>query len=441
MRILYFLFLSLILPALILSDVAASAKPADAAAIYQDITDSIEALCIYQIQNGRSTVSFFSGSDLTPDQAIRVEGYISGVILLSTNFIEASVAGFPLQKLQINIDNPRDLTGYNDLKPDALAAAFRNAGRLDFDINRMKGKYGWFPRVPGDTVCTQNQFSIILKGERQTLEVPVFHAGSVKLSSLSSKPDKDGNEMDFRYFGNNPEQFEISDVEVRIKAITDGIRSVESFVGDKLITSVNLLDYYGISNALTSDGRTEIWIYSDIFWKESIEELRTIARHETLHVLVDRDQLRKKNDLRELFADLKGLDSLSIERFALITTGILPPGNRRPDNNKSDHILFSFINEKNFFKGMKGGHSQDSLDEFCVSFLHTLLFPEILDRNLRSPLILGGGKTLVLSFKDQSSLLETYLMVIEKLISATAKNPSGKIMEAFLRNRLEKASS
>jgi hypothetical protein len=432
MKILYILVLSL-LPTLILSNAAASGNSQN-----HEITDSVEALCIYQIQNGYPTVRFFSGNELKAGQAIMVEGYISGVVLLSNKFIEASVAGLPLKKLQIDTDVSHDLTGYKNIQPEELAAVFRNAGRFDFDLNRLKGKYAWFPRIPGDTICIQNQFSIILKGADQTLEVPVFHTGSVNLSTLSSKPEKAGYGMNFRYFGNNTAQFEMNDFEVRIKAIIEGIQTVESFVGDKLITSVNLLDYFGINNALTSDGRTEIWIYPDIFWKESIEELRTIARHETLHVLVDRTRLRKNPDLRELFADLRGFDAFSVERFALITTGFLPPDIRRTGNPDSIHILFAFINEKNFFKGMKGGHSQDSLDEFCVSFLHSLLFPEYLDRNLRKSLILPGGKTIILSPEEQESLLETYLITIEKMITATVKNSSDNTMETFLRDRLTK---
>jgi hypothetical protein len=441
MQSLYFLLLSLILSIMTSSSADASLKAADTSTLSQDVIEGIEALCIYQVRNGRTIVQVFSGNELKTQPAIHAEGYISGVVLLTKSLIDASVAGRPLRKLQLNNDGSGGLAGYGNLDPEALRAAFHAAGQLDFDLNQMNrymGQYAWFPNVPGDTVCTQDQFNIVLNGSRQTLKVPVFHTGSIQLSAFSSKPDSSGNKMNFRYFGNDTEIFKIPDFEVRVKAIADGIRSVESIVGNELVTSVNLLDLNGVNNALTSDGSTEIWIYPDIFWKESLEELHTIARHETLHILVDQGRLTKNNGLRELFADLRDLDAFSLERFALMTTGMLPPNTGQKDNKRSDHILFAFINEMNFFKGMKGGHSRDNLEEFCVSFLHTLLYPEILYQNLQSPVVFPGGKAVMLSPKDQTSLLKDYLHVIEIMISATGINPSSKITKAFLIDRLEK---
>jgi hypothetical protein len=441
MRILSFLWLSLILSTMTLSNAVASLKAVDTSALSHDVTDGIEALCIYQVRNGRTIVQVFSGNDLKTRSAIHVEGYISGVVLLSTNLIDASVAGRPLRTLQLDNDGSGGLAGYGNFDPEALRAAFHAAGQFDFDLNQMnryRGKYAWFSNVPGEAICIQDQFNIVLNSSRQTLEVTVFHTGSTQLSAFSSKSESSGNKMNFRYFGNDPEIFKIPDFEVRVKAIADGIRSVESIVGNELVTSVNLLDFNGVNNALTSDGSTEIWIYPDIFWNESLEELHTIARHETLHILVDQGRLTKNADLRELFADLRDLDIFSLERFALMTTGVLPPGTAQKDNKRSDHILFAFINEMNFFKGMKGGHSRDNLEEFCVSFLHTLLYPENLYRNLRSPLILPGAKAHMLSPKDQASLLKDYLLVIEKMIGATGINASGKITKTFLMDRLEK---
>jgi hypothetical protein len=441
MRILCFLLLSLIVSIMTLLNAGASSKAADTSTLYHDVTEGIKALCIYQVRDGRTLVQVFSGNELKKHPAIHVEGYISGVVLLSTSFIDASVAGRPMRKFQLNNDGSGRLAGYGNFDPEALRAAFHAAGQFDFDIDKMNyymGGYAWFPNVPGNTVCTQDQFSIVLNGSRQTLEVPVFHTGSIQFSALSSKSDSSGNKIKFRYFGNQPEILKNPDFEVRVKAIADGIRSVESIVGNELVTSINLLDYYGVNNALTSDGSTEIWIYPDIFWNESPEELHTIARHEALHILVDQGRLTKNTGLRELFADLRGLDAFSLERFALMTTGMLPPNKSQKDNKRSDHILFAFINEKNFFKGMKGGHSRDNLEEFCVSFLHTLLYPENLYQNLQSAVILPGSEVRILSPKDQALLLKDYLLVIEKMINATEINSSGNITKAFLMDRLEK---
>lgn len=437
--ILCFLLLGFFIPVLFFPLKGADAKVADGS-VYQDLTDAIVALCIYQVKNGQTIVRVFSGTELKTHPSIHMEGYISGVVLLSTSSIEASVAGRPLRKLPIQTDGSFDLTIYGKFESDVLKVAFRNAEHSDFDFDRMNhfAGYAWFPMVRGDPVCTQNRFSIILKDSRQSLEIPVFHTETIQLTLVSSEPDNTQYKMDFRYSGNDPEQFEIRDFETRVRAIAEGVGAVESIMGQELVTSVNLLDYDGIYNALTCDGRNEIWFYTDIFWKESPEELRTIAEHETLHILVDQGRLTKNTDLRELFADLRGMDDLSMDRFALITTGVFPSGARRSDSKTPDHILFAFINEMNFFKGKKGGHSRDSLEEFCVSFLHTLMYPDNLDHNLKSPVILPGGDLNILSTNNQMSLLADYLMVIEKLMNAAGENPAGKIMEGFLRDRLEK---
>ncbi|MFO8085029.1 MAG: hypothetical protein R6U27_12005 [Desulfobacterales bacterium] len=432
---LFFLLLSVIFLTLPLPDVGAYSKVDDASLICEDIIDEIGALCIYQVRNGLTTVSIFSGNELKKQKSIRMEGYVSGVTLLSINSIEASVDGQPLGKLQ-----PGE-NGSHGLRQDLLAEAFRQAGWFDFDsdfMNRFAGKYAWFPSIPGDGVSKQNKFSIVLKRMGQSIEVPIFHAGSTQLSGFLSRPANASIINNFRYLGNKPEQFGFKDFDSRARAIADGIRTVEAAVGNELVTSVNLLDYFGPNNALTSEGSTEIWIYTDTFWNESAEELCVIAQHETLHILVDRLQLAKNSDLRELFADLRGFHDFSLERFAIITRGILPSSLIQADNVVSDHILFAFINEMNFLKGMKGGHSRDSLDEFCVSFLHTLLHPEELSRNLHSPVILPGGDSRKLSAKERLSLLEDYALVIEKFTNAVGGNPSQKILSAFLLERLEK---
>jgi hypothetical protein len=427
--ILCLLLLGFFIPVLFFPLKGADAKVDDGSVICQDLTDGIVALCIYQVKNGQTTVRVFSGTELKTHPSIQMEGYISGVVLLSTSSIEASVAGRPLRKLPIQTDGSFDSTSYDKFESDVLKVAFRNAEHSDFDFDRMNHfawRYAWFPTVPGDPVCTQNRFSIILNDSRQSLEIPVFHTETIQLNLVSAESDNTQYKMDFRYSGNDPEQFEIRDFETRVRAIAEGVRAVELIVGQELVTSVNLLDYDGIYNALTCDGRNEIWFYTDIFWKESPEELRTIAEHETLHILVDQGRLTKNTDLRELFADLRGMDDLSMDRFALMTAGVIPSGARRTDSKTPDHILFAFINEMNFFKGKKGGHSRDGLEEFCVSFLHTLMYPDNLDQNLKSPVILPGGDLHILTTHNQMSLLADYLMVVEKLMRRCRRKSCGE---------------
>jgi hypothetical protein len=294
------------------------------------------------------------------------------------------------------------------------------------------------PKVPGDAVSAENRFSIVVKDIERVLEIPVFQSGSMKLPGILSETEAVDRLPEIRYLGNDRDRLKASDFKIRMNAISDGIRAVESAVGEELVASVYLLDFDGPDNALTCEGRSEIWIYSRTFWKESPEELRAIAEHETLHILADRGRLAKSAVLRDLFADLRGLDVFSLERFFLATTGSLPRSALRTEDKSSDHILFAFVNEMNFFEGMKGGHSRDSLDEFCASFLHTLLYDEELENALQRPVVLPDADPRALNPDEQRSLLEEYVAVAEKLVGVAAKERANETLANFLEDRLRK---
>jgi hypothetical protein len=442
MRTICFLLLSCVLLPLSLPAADVTPQPAEMSVIHRDLADRINALCLYHVKNGRTSVSIYRGTELQEDAAIFVEGYISGIVLLSSEPIDARVDGRSMRTLQFNPDGTCDLSSYGNLQPDELTAAFRDAGQFDFDLDKLKhfkGRYACFPKVPGDAVSRHTNFSIVLNDCGRSRQVPLLQNGSSRLTAPPACSDTGRRVPRVNYLGNDLQQFKNGDFETRIEAIISGIQNVESAVGEALVTSVNLLDYRGPNNALTCDGRKEIWIYTNTFWRESPEELITIAEHETLHILTDHGKLTKNAGLREMFADLRGLDPLSMERFVLITTGIMPRGNNREKNKTSDHILFAFINEMNFFKDMKGGHSRDSLDEFCASFLHTLLYSQNLGQALQRPVILPGAGTRVLSPADQSALLKNYTQVIEKFISALGNDSSKKSIKIFLQESLRKS--
>jgi hypothetical protein len=126
-----------------------------------------------------------------------------------------------------------------------------------------------------------------------------------------------------------------------------------------LVDFVNILPFKGPDNALTVKGRSQLWFYTNTIRSRRISELRSMAEHETLHILVDHLGYTRNTPLRELFSDLLGYGLFSKERFLFVTSGVLSGAAHRFQS--STNPFFAFVNEKNFIPGMSGGHSGDSL--------------------------------------------------------------------------------
>ena len=148
-------------------------------------------------------------------------------------------------------------------------------------------------------------------------------------------------------------------------------------------------------------------------------ELKVIAEHEALHLLVNLLGITDNTDLLAHFADLKGFDTFSRERFLLITKGIILPENH--EENKEDGKFFAFIDERNFLQGMKGGHSHQNPDEFCASFIHSLMYVDGLLKNLARPLIMNGcSQPYYLTQIEKRGILKDYLNTLDILARAVA---------------------
>jgi hypothetical protein len=147
--------------------------------------------------------------------------------------------------------------------------------------------------------------------------------------------------------------------------------------------------------------------------------------------------------LRSYFADLKGYAELSYERFVLMMNGNSLAGEDEGTNN----VFFSFINEKNFMENMNGGHSQKNIEEFSASFIHSLIFIDRLDQNLDRPLKVNGlDAPRFLSPWEKQVVLDQYIRGIECLLSVLSYNKtylpaSVERNELFLRACLEKAKN
>jgi len=89
-----------------------------------------------------------------------------------------------------------------------------------------------------------------------------------------------------------------------------------------------------------------------------------------------------------------------------------------------------FINEKNFLAGSKGGHSQDNLDEFCTSMLHSLMFPELIRTNLHSPLEIDNTRpSLYLSNEEKMEILVFYRKMIKSFTTVIGSDKSGHLIK------------
>jgi hypothetical protein len=347
-------------------------------------------LLFYLVRNGKIQQSAYSLADLSETSAVVVDGYVAGILVFCEYEMNILVDGVRLRQLAEDADGTVAFDYFGRLNPrEFWPANVSNAGIL-YDRQRSGAKrspfksYALLPKTILDTVSKQNQFNILLLQADSCFTLSVHHNGYLDVPFPTGKaPGPGSKNAVFRYLGNRLAMIEnSSDFVARIAAITEGVALVEETFGLQLVHAVNLIDCEGIENAITRIGHNDIWFFIDTFLNESVAELKSIATHETLHLLVDRYRLTQSQPIRKLFADLKGYGELSPERFFLLTRGAVKQD--RTSRAKA-HFLFYFINENNFL-GLKGGHSQDNLDEFCVSFIHSLLFISRIDTNLMRPL-------------------------------------------------------
>lgn len=231
-----------------------------------------------------------------------------------------------------------------------------------------------------------------------------------------------GSLLTFRYFGNRLEHVRAhpEDFNARLAAIAEGVSRVESAFGTDLVSRVNILDVEGIHNAVTSRRDGEISFYIDAFIQEPIDELRVIAEHESLHRLVWKLDLSGTTELRKIFSELKGYDLFSNERFMLLTTGAVSEGSAQ---GGAESLLFDFIDERNFIPGMKGGHSSENIEEFCTSFMHSLMYIENLKDNLLKPILFHNKHSQWLSDAEKALIVEAYGKTMNIIFHSQSSQP------------------
>jgi hypothetical protein len=407
------------------------------------------AVSLFTLHNGVCTPEYFSRHELKQGRPLEIQGSVVGVVVFGPDDLKVELGGQKLRPIQSDADGTFHVKGYGKFNPSELSARTHMArggqGLPTATIAPPPGATGrafyYFPKVFGAAVSSQQQFELQLAGQDSRQVVEINHRPIQKIAWADGRKVPSSS---FYYVGHRLETLleTAYDFQGRLAAIYDGVRLVEDAFQLDLVQDVQLIDLNRRNNALTYEGRNTIWFYVDTVLGTSAQELRRIASHEALHQLVYQLRLAHHSQTRRFFADLWNLDKLSMARFQMVTSGWFD--SRSAQLTPSNRLFFSFINEKNFMRGMNGGHSHDNLDEFLTSFIHSLLYIEKLERNLHSPVSIYGTKTRHrLTDQEKTHILNLYKQSIELLIQTTeASSPQDPVdqhkadFNAFLRERL-----
>ncbi len=376
------------------------------------LLNTITAIHVFHVLDGESLRTVIPKDRLHSD-FFTVDGYISGIVVFCENEMTVQAEGRRFSRLSKNPDGSFSAKYFGRLDPGAVRARVGdhtyfetpNAGGSEKPDAVLRAGYSLFPEITGDAVSPRQKLRLALETEADRWEITIHQKGFEKSLLNIKSPDARPRAV---YIGTRLAhlRYEIPDFDARWAAIQKGISGVEGQVGRHLISRVVLLDYAAIHNAVTSQKSDDIWFYIETFREEPIPELETIAAHEAIHKYVDQRRLTRSSVLRKWFSDLKGHDLFSMERFLLLTQGMLPADADPSDTENS--LFFAFIDERNFLEDRKGGHSRDNLDEFCTSFIHSVLHIHRLKGNLNRRILLHDDTCRELTGSEKKELLKTF---------------------------------
>ncbi|MFZ0134424.1 MAG: hypothetical protein WAK95_17940 [Desulfobacterales bacterium] len=405
-----------------------------------DVTHPPTILVLFSINNGRTRKTFYSATDLRVDPEIRIDGYVAGIVVLSEADNDIYFDGKRMREVARQRDGSLSFNYFGRLDPEKIfdfdVPDRRNPNRFPAHVldGAFQG-YSFFPKITGEPVSGTDRFKIDIPNEDGRLTVAVHQTGYRDLPQ-DNTPSTVNRPYRLRYIGDRLHDLDpgIRDNEARLRSIADGIAEVEKAFRVHLVQNIQFIDCDGIHNALTRAGYQDLWFFTEAFRNESISELKVIARHETLHLLVDRYDFTRVPAIREIFRDLKRGEVFTADDSSYSLSKAF---DRRNQVLTSGPDFFSFINEKNFFRGSKGGHAHDNLNEFCTSFLHSLLYPEKIGENLDLPAAINGNQApSILSADEKKEILALYSRLIAAF-SESIDRQDADLMGTFLETRSE----
>jgi len=391
------------------------------------IKKHLGSISLQTVKDGKIRTTAFSREDLLPVSELPLDGYVTGLVIRGSRQMEVYIDGKKMDEIRSNKDGTVSIKNFGNSSYASLGISeslnrYHSTEGKKQPLDRKEGRfvsglYSFFPGIVAEAISSASKVDIDLTVDGRTVRMSLLNPGYVDLSVDQRDP------IGFRYLGSRLQKLKNrpTDLQDRIDAITEGILAVERMLGAKLVNNVNIIDYEPIHDAVTVKRKHDIWFYISSFSKESLEELKSMAKHETIHIYVDSKNLTVNSGIRHLFADLKGYGEWSMERFALVATGRI---RRRSTAEKIDEDpFFAFIDERNFQEGRLGGHSHSNVDEFCTSFIHSLMFIERLPQNLENPVKFPGRSQQAqhLTKAQKEKILATYIYVLE-LISKYVGN-------------------
>jgi hypothetical protein len=381
----------------------------------------IRLVQIHHYDEGKPLQSLFTAADLASG-TVRVSGYITGIVVLCAEGTAVSLDGRRMDPIVMGPDKTVRIRNRGQMRLDQLfpAGAPLPSGAAS---SPLPGAFAYFPAVAGDAVSPEVQVVLRFGSGNRPLVAVLEQTGYTDLCEITPDTAVGRAPVHFSHAGSPRSELACDPANLadRTRAIARGIGSVETEFAPGLIEGVTIIDTADQYNAVTCNGRRRIWFYRSAFLQEPIAELSVIAEHESLHIVTDLLQLTSRTEVRELFADLKGYDTLSRERLELVIRGWSSSQAPREDNPRA--LFFQFIREGNFIEGMKGGHPQADPEEFCASFLHSLMYVDRFQAALSRPIGLPGSTPRALTLSEKRAITDDYLRaldVFEESIRQTA---------------------
>ena len=408
-------------------------QPAESAGGDRSLAASrIKFVLLYTVNQGKIEKMVLKPGDLQ-SRRFEVKGYVSGVVAFCEEEMAVHVEGRPMSPIKVDADGAVWLKNFGkisaaEFSPLAEAMGYQLGssiiGAAGQPSSILPGGYAFFPEVLGDAVSPGTKFDISFEADGEKRNFTVQQSAYTAICAVVPDLARGRDPIPFCYAGNPSGAFMgmPAAVNERIQAVAKGIGSVESVFSANLVDNVTIIDAENRHNAITSTGQRRIWFYTNAFLGEPLEELSVIAEHESLHILVDLLQLTERLEVRELFADLKGYDPLSRERFELVTAGRVPP--RLAGNQSGDALFFAFISENHFLKGMKGGHAQADIEEFCTSFLHSLMYIERFGDAMAEPIKLRHSSPRHIAPNERRELAKNYYRTLDVFAKALSSSSS-----------------
>lgn len=403
-------------------------------------TDPVRFIQVHHADGGKPLQTLFTTGDLAAGP-LRVDGYITGLVVLCDEGTTVALDGRRMESVLRGADGSVRARNQGKVRLEALFPADRQPRTAAAAI---PGAYAYFPAVAGDAVSPEMDVALSVKAGGRSMTVVLQQRGYTDLCAVARDSSAACAPIPFTHAGDlRPDPIvTVEDLQARSRAVAKGIGTVEATFAPDLIDGVTIIDAADQYNAVTVNGRRRIWFYRTAFLQEPVGELCVIAEHESLHILVDLLQLTGRTEVRELFADLKGYDTLSRERLELVTRGWTSAA---PREDYPRALFFPFISESNFIEGMKGWHPQADPEEFCTSFLHTLMYSERFDRALSQPFGLPGAPPRHLTGAEKRAITDDYrrtLDVFEAAITDAAHaSPSAAWAAARLAERIGQVRS